>query len=178
MFRRLREDAVELAFAVKGSRDRRALLATVFGADSYRILVLTRAREVVRRLRVPLLNHLLRVMQTSLFGIEIGNGVTLGRGVYFVHPVGVVVGGDARVGDRVRFYGSNTVGEARPGGGYPVIEDDVEIGAGARILGTIRVGKGATIGANSVVLCDVPAGSTAVGMPARILAAGKSARAV
>ena len=57
----------------------------------------------------------------------------------FVHTVGIVIGGTARVGSRVRFMGSNTVGTAKDNG-YPVIEDDVEVGAGARILGPIRVG--------------------------------------
>jgi serine O-acetyltransferase len=80
----------------------------------------------------------------------------------------VVVGGTARVGDRVKFMGNNTVGTAKDNG-YPVIEDDVLIGAGARLLGPIRVGAGAIIGANAVVLEDVPPGALAVGIPARIV---------
>jgi serine O-acetyltransferase len=105
----------------------------------------------------------------TLFGIEIGKDVTLGHGVYFVHTSGIVIGGDSRIGNRVRFYGSNTIGTAKDNG-YPVIEDDVWIGAGARILGPITIGAGARIGANAVVLTSVPAGAVAVGIPAKVVA--------
>jgi len=99
--------------------------------------------------------------------VEISKNATIGEGVYFVHPVGVVIGGDARIGDRVRFYGGNTIGTARDDG-YPTIEDDVVIGAGARILGPIRIGARSKIGANAVVVTDVPPDSVAAGVPARI----------
>ena len=104
-------------------------------------------------------------MQTVLFGIEISQDVELGEGVVFLHTAGVVIGGDARIGDRVVFLGGNTVGTV-DWKGYPRIGNDVTIGAGARILGPITIGDGATIGANAVVVSDVPAGYTAVGIPA------------
>lgn len=110
-------------------------------------------------------NRALRLTQMALYGIEIGNDVTVGHGVYFVHTLGTVVGGNARLGDRVRLMGNNTIGTAKDNG-YPVIEDDAVIGCGARILGPVRIGKGAVIGANAVVLSDVPAGAVAVGIPA------------
>ena len=84
-----------------------------------------------------------------------------------MHPVGIVVGGAARVGARVRFMGSNTVGTAR-GDGHPTIGDDVVLGCGARVLGPVRVGARAVIGANAVVLSDVPEDAVAVGVPARV----------
>ena len=168
MISTLWKDAKELAIAANGDAGGRSVLKAMLSTDSYRITSLQRARELARALRVPLLNHALRMVQTGLLGIEIGKDVTLGSGVYFVHPLGVVIGGDSRIGDRVRFYGNNTVGTAKDNG-YPVIEDDVWIGAGARILGPVRVGARSRIGANAVVLEDVPPDSVAVGIPARIL---------
>jgi serine O-acetyltransferase len=166
MLRKLWEDATELARAARGDTGARSIASSVLSTDSFRITALNRIRESSRAWHVPLVNHLLRVVQTAVLGVEIGKEVTLGRGVYFVHPLGVVIGGDARIGDRVRFYGNNTVGTAKDNG-YPIIEDDVWIGAGARILGPVRVGARSRIGANAVVLDDVPPDSVAVGIPAR-----------
>ena len=161
------DDARELARCAYGTSDRQAVMRAITTSDSYQITAIQRIRSLARTLRIPGVNHMLRVVQTAYHGIEIGNAVTLGRGVYFVHPLGIVIGGDAVVGDRVRFYGNNTVGTAKDNG-YPVIEDDVSVGAGARILGPIRVGARSIIGANAVVVTDVPPDSLAIGVPARI----------
>lgn len=164
----LRDDAFEMCKAAGGDGGLKSLAWVVLNSDSYRVAALNRLREAARRRRVPGVNHALRVVQTAMLGIEIGKDVTLGRGVYFVHSLGIVIGGDARVGDRVRFYGNNTVGTAKDNG-YPVIEDDVEVGAGARILGPVRVGARSKIGANAVVLSDVPPDSVVVGIPAKVV---------
>lgn len=166
MVRDLIRDAVELArVASGGDTSPRSVLRTALLYDSFAILALTRVREAARRLHIPLVNRALRLAQTAVFGVEIGKDVALGHGVYFVHTVGTVIGGDARLGDRVKLMGSNTIGTAKDNG-YPVIEDDVVIGCGARILGPVRIGAGAVIGANAVVLHDVPAGAVATGIPA------------
>ena len=166
MIRTLIEDAVELTRASSsGDVSTAAVLRTVVLADSYAILATTRVRSLARRLRVPGVNRLLRLAQTAVFGVEIGKEVTLGRGVYFVHPLGTVIGGTAKIGDRVRFFGNNTVGTAKDDG-YPVLDEDVVVGCGARILGPVHIGARAIIGANAVVLCDVPADATAMGVPA------------
>lgn len=141
--------------------------------DGFQMLVIQRLRTAARRHRVPLANHLLRRFTSVVYGAEIGNHVTLGDGVNFIHPMAIVIGGDAVVGARVRFMGCNTVGSAKDNG-YPVIEDDVMVGAGARILGPIRVGRGAVIGANAVVLHDVPAGAVVTGVPGVIHEAASS----
>jgi serine O-acetyltransferase len=171
VIRTLREDARHLAIAAGAPAGARHVVSTALTQDSYLILVLWRLRCGARRWRLPGVNHLLRRLQTVIFGIELGNDITLGRGVFFVHPIGIVVGGQARVGDRVRFMGSNTVGTAKDNG-CPVVEDDAVLGAGARVLGPVRVGARAVIGANAVVLTDIPADAVAVGMPARVIAAG------
>jgi serine O-acetyltransferase len=160
-------DALELARAARlgGTRaDARRMLRT----DAYFLLVLFRVRQWCLRARIPFVNRLLRMTQMVFGGVELGNDVSLGSGVYFIHSLGTVVGGTARVGNRVRFMGCNTVGTARDNG-YPVIEDDVEIGCGARVLGPVRIGARAVIGANAVVLADVPDDAVAVGIPARIV---------
>ncbi len=144
------------------------MLRTVLASDSFAILLLFRLRQAARRFSVVGLNHLLRRLQTVIYGIEIANEVHLGRGVCFVHPIGIVIGGNSRIGDRVRFFGSNTVGSTR-GHDYPLIEDDVEVGCGARILGAVRVGARSIIGANAVVLEDVPGESLVAGIPARVV---------
>jgi serine O-acetyltransferase len=161
-------DARALQAAAKFAPGPRGLARAIFTTDSYRVLLLDRARQSARRHHVPLVNAALRIVQQVMAGVEIGRDVTLGEGVYFVHPVGVVLGGDCRIGARVRFYGSNTVGTAKDDG-YPVIEDDVWVGAGARILGPIRIGARSRIGANAVVLTDVPPDSVARGVPARVV---------
>jgi len=161
------KDARELAQLAHGGTDVKALLRTILSTDSYQVTALHRLGKVARRWRILGAGHALRLIQTVMHGIEIGKDVQLGNGVYFVHPLGTVVGGNAQVGNRVRFFGNNTVGTAKENG-YPVIEDDVWVGAGARILGPIRVGARSSIGANAVVLADVPPDSVAVGVPAKI----------
>lgn len=161
-------DALQLSRAARrdgNARDGRRMLRT----DAWLILVLFRVREWVLRHRIPVLNRVLRQWQMMFAGVELGNDIVLGHGVYFIHSLGTVVGGNAVLGDRVRLMGNNTIGAAR-NNGSPTIGNDVEIGCGARILGPVRIGNGAVIGANAVVLHDVPEGATAVGIPARIIA--------
>jgi serine O-acetyltransferase len=135
--------------------------------DGFAVLAMSRAREFALRWHIPGLNRALRLTQIALYGIEVGKEVKLGEGVVFVHTIGTVIGGDARLGDRVRVMGNVTIGTAKDNG-YPGIGNDVDIGAGARILGPVTIGDGAVIGANAVVLTDVPPGALAIGVPAVI----------
>jgi serine O-acetyltransferase len=176
LLRAVVSDAVELARSMQrqdrkgenaapGTRD---ILRAALTQDGFKVLALTRMRERVRKTTLLGANHLLRLTTSVLYSIEIGSEVELGEGVNFAHTLGIVIGGTSKIGARVTFFGNNTIGTAK-NNGYPTIEDDVIIGAGARILGPIRVGRGAVIGANAVVLEDVPAGAVVVGIPARVV---------
>ncbi|MBC7906480.1 MAG: serine O-acetyltransferase [Rhodospirillaceae bacterium] len=102
-------------------------------------------------------------------GIEIHPGATLGRRFFIDHGTGVVIGETAIIGDDVTLYHGVTLGgtSLHKGKRHPTLEDGVIVGSGAQVLGPITVSKGARIGANAVVLTDVPPGVTMVGIPAR-----------
>lgn len=159
-------DAIALSQAARRvgtSRDALRMMRT----DAWILLLLFRIRSVALRWRIPVVNRVLRMIQMIFGGVELGNDITLGAGVYFIHSLGTVIGSGAKIGNRVRFLGNNTVGAARDDGA-PIIGDDVEVGCGARILGPVRIGARSVIGANAVVLCDVPPDHVAVGAPARV----------
>ena len=104
-------------------------------------------------------------------GIEIHPGATVGQGVFIDHGMGVVIGETAEIGDGSTLYHGVTLGGTawKKGKRHPTLGKGVVVGAGAKILGPIMIGDGAKIGSNAVVVKDVPAGATAVGIPARIL---------
>jgi serine O-acetyltransferase len=105
--------------------------------------------------------------------VDIHPGARIGAKFFIDHGAGVVIGETAEIGDNVTLYHGVTLGGVSwtPGKRHPTLEDGVLVGAGAKILGPIRVGAGARIGANSVVVEEVPPGVTAVGIPARIVRA-------
>jgi len=104
-------------------------------------------------------------------GIEIHPGATIGKGLFIDHGMGVVIGETAEIGDNVTIYHGVTLGGTGKDKGkrHPTVGDNVTIGSGAKILGPITIGNGAKIGANAVVVDEVPSFSTAVGIPARII---------
>jgi len=106
-----------------------------------------------------------------LTGIEIHPGAVIGRRFFIDHGMGVVIGETAVIGDDVTLYHGVTLGGTSwvKGKRHPTLEDGVVIGAGAQILGPITVGARAKVGSNAVVVKNVPAGTTAVGNPARII---------
>lgn len=103
-----------------------------------------------------------------LTGIEIHPGATIGRRLFIDHGMGVVVGETAVIGDDVTlFHGVTLGGKGHVSGKrHPTIESEVVVGAGAHVLGDITIGARSVVGANAVVVHDVPADSTAVGIPA------------
>jgi len=130
-------------------------------------LLAHRVAHVLHEAGVPLLPHALAYWARFTTGVEIHPGARIGQGLFIDHGTGVVIGQTAEVGDNVTLYQGVTLGGTgfAPGKRHPTVEDDVVIGSGAKLLGPIRVGRGAKVGANSVVIHDVPQNSTVVGNP-------------
>lgn len=105
-----------------------------------------------------------------LTGVEIHPGATIGRRFFIDHGMGVVIGETAEVGDDVMIYHGVTLGgrSLSHGKRHPTLENGVRVGAGAKILGAVTVGRNSLVGANAVVVKDVPADSVATGIPATV----------
>jgi serine O-acetyltransferase len=112
----------------------------------------------------------------TVYGIELPYTATVGRGVVIEHQGGIVVHGAAVIGDRCIIRQGCTLGIKRISERTmaPFLEEGVELGAGAVVLGPVRIGAGATIGANAVVLRDVPPGALAAGVPAKLYSTRRS----
>ncbi len=132
-----------------------------------RSVALFRLASWCKRRRIPLLPGMLQRANYFWFGLEIPSGADIGGGLYIPHPIGTVIM-PRRIGRNCSIIAGVTIG-MRDEWAFPDIGDNVFIGAGARVLGGIQVGDGAIIGANAVVIHDLPAGATAVGVPARII---------
>ena len=104
-------------------------------------------------------------------GIEIHPGATIGEGLFIDHGAGIVVGETAEIGNNVTIYHGVTLGGTGKDEGkrHPTVCDNVLIGTGCKVLGPITIGENSRIGANSVVLTDIPANATAIGIPASVV---------
>lgn len=135
-------------------------------------MMTTRLFYIAKKLRKAHFNILARLIDWFIrivFGCEINSRMKCGQGITIAHNgCGIVINKDSVIGNNVLIFQNVTIG-GRDESGVPIIEDDVMIGAGAVILGGILIGEGAKIGANAVVLQDVPPYSTAVGVPAHII---------
>jgi serine O-acetyltransferase len=116
---------------------------------------------------VPVAPRVIAYLSRSITGVEIHPAARIGREFFVDHGSGVVIGETAEIGDRVTLYQGVTLGGTgfQRGKRHPTVGDNVTIGSGAKLLGPIAVGEGAKIGANTVVVEDVPPGSTVVGNP-------------
>ena len=144
-------------------------LEVLFCYPGLHALVCHRLAHRLHQIGIPLFPRLISHTARFLTGIEIHPGAKIGRGVVIDHGMGVVIGETAIVGDYTLIYQGVTLGGTgkEKGKRHPTIGDRVVVGAGAKVLGNIHVGDYARVGAGSIVLRDVPANCTAVGVPSR-----------
>jgi serine O-acetyltransferase len=117
--------------------------------------------------RIPLLPRLIAAVARAVTGIEIHPAATIGDGFFIDHGMGVVIGETAEIGNDVTLYQGVTLGGTGfvTGKRHPTVQDNVTVGSGAKMLGPITIGHGSKIGANTVVIHDVPPNATVVGNP-------------
>jgi serine O-acetyltransferase len=144
----------------------RKLLALLYQYPPLQAVMLFRFGNWCQKKHIPLAGFVQRLVAV-FYGLEILIGAEIGGGLYIPHPLGTVIAAE-KIGKNCSIIHSVTIG-MRKDWKFPEIGDNVYIGAGARILGGIGIGDGAVIGANAVVIHDVPAGKTAVGIPARVV---------
>ncbi len=134
-------------------------------------LVLHRFSHRLYNFGLPLIPRILSHIGRFFTGIEIHPGATIGKGVFIDHGMGVVIGETAIIGDYCLIYQGVTLGGTgkQSGKRHPTLGENVVVGAGAKILGNILIGHDVRIGAGSIVLRDVPADCTVVGIPGRVV---------
>jgi serine O-acetyltransferase len=165
--------AKELRRDVAAARDRDpaackvAQLEIVLTWPGIQALLAHRLAHALHEAGVPVLPRLVAFVSRTLTGVEIHPAARIGKGLFIDHGSGVVVGETAEIGDDVTLYQGVTLGGTgfATGKRHPTVQDNVTIGSGAKLLGPITIGHGAKIGANSVVITDVPPNSTVVGNP-------------
>lgn len=120
---------------------------------------------------IPLIPRIISYLTRIITGIEIHPGARIGRRFFIDHGEGVVIGETTVIGDDVLIYQQVTLGGTgkEHGKRHPTLENEVIVGAGAKVLGNIKIGKGTRIGAGSVVVDNVPEHSTVIGVPGRVV---------
>ena len=133
---------------------------------------LHRLAHALHTQRVPVLPRLISHFGRFFTGIEIHPGAKIGEGLFIDHGMGVVIGETTEIGDNCHIFqgvtlgGTSTKREKR----HPTLKDNVQVGAGAKLIGAITVGENASIGAGSVVVTNVPPNATVVGVPGHVVA--------
>ena len=168
MFKKLHEDVKNIMEQDKAAR---SYLEVLLLYPSINALFSYRIAHFFFTKKWFFLARLISQLSRGLTGIEIHPGAKIGRRLFIDHGMGVVIGETATIGDDCVLYHQVTLGAVDCDGvkRHPDLGNHVTIGAGAKILGAISIGDGAKVGSNAVVLKDVPAGATAVGIPAKIL---------
>jgi serine O-acetyltransferase len=148
------------------------LLRLAWVSDAFAAQALYRVKARLQALGIPVLPRLAHRLAMALAQVSIGDPVVVEPGVYILHGQ-VVIDGAAEIHTGVTIAPWVTIGLRAGDYRAPTIERDVSIGTGAKVIGPVRVGEGARIGANAVVVADVPPGVTVVGAPARVVDAAR-----
>jgi serine O-acetyltransferase len=167
-FKRLLEDVDSYMVRDPAARSR---IEVVLCYSGYHAILFYRFANLAWRRKFYLIGRLISSVARFITGIEIHPGAEIGQRFFIDHGMGVVVGETSKIGDDVTLYQGVTLGgtSLEKGKRHPTIGDGVIIGSGAQVLGPLNVSDGARIGANAVVLQDVPQGATMVGIPAKIV---------
>tara|TARA_B100000575_G_scaffold282978_1_gene275337 strand:+ start:923 stop:1588 length:666 start_codon:yes stop_codon:yes gene_type:complete len=147
------------------------LIEIFFLYPGFHALVLFRLANIVWKIKLHFFAKLISLLARILTGIEIHPAAKIGKNMFIDHGMGVVIGETSEIGDNVLIYHGVTLGgnSLSRGKRHPTLNDNVIIGAGAKILGPVTVGKAARVGANAVVTKNVPANCTFMGIPAKKL---------
>ena len=149
------------------------LVKLLYRHPPLRAMAWFRLATLMHRRKVKLLPGVLQRRLLRLYGLELVPGMKIGGGLYIAHPVGCVVVVES-MGTNVSLMGGVTFGR-REKLRWPIVGSNAFFGAGCRVLGPVEIGAGAKVGANSVVLTDIPTGAVVVGVPARVLARDRHA---
>ena len=149
----------------------RGFLEIILCYPGFQALVLHRISHKLWNYKLPLLPRVLSQLTRNITGIEIHPGAKIGRGVFIDHGMGVVIGETSEIGDRCLLYQGVTLGGTGKDSGkrHPTLQENVVVGAGAKVLGAIKIGSNTRIGAGSVVVKNVEKNSTVVGIPGRVV---------
>ncbi|MFQ5469976.1 MAG: serine O-acetyltransferase [Gammaproteobacteria bacterium] len=167
MFSQLREDVQCVFERDPAARNSFEILTTYPGVHA---LLFHRLSHCIWNIGLKLFARLISTLARWLTGIEIHPAAKIGRRFFIDHGMGVVIGETAEIGDDCTLYHGVTLGGTswEKGKRHPTLEDNVVVGAGAKVLGPITIAKGSRIGSNAVVVKDVPEGVTVIGVPGHI----------
>jgi len=163
---RLRADLNHKCNHLYGSVNKKLLFRTLF-SDGSTAVILFRLSEFFYNNRLAPLGLLASKVNAILNAIVIGRGAKMGEGLVIQHPVAVVINGNVKTGKNLVIQSGVTIGSEKRHS--PVIGNNVSIGSGAKVIGGVTIGDNVKIGANAVVVKDVPDNVTVVGIPARII---------
>lgn len=169
MFYHIKKD---LEYIMRNDPAARNKLEVFLLYPSIHAMIMYRISNLLYKKNCFFISRLISQISRHITGIEIHPGATIGNSILIDHGMGVVIGETTVIGDRVTIYQGVTLGATgneKEWKRHPNIANDVIIGSGAKILGPINIGNNVKVGANSVVLKDVPDNCTAVGIPAKII---------